>query len=139
MKIRAIQTTAIVAAIGLAVGMPLVASADSSSGVWSGDAAAPVPHIPSTFNGSPTNDDPNTGQFTMTFDSTGRLVAVGRAQEPPTVLETSYANGRAQGSISRGTFGDTAASAATFANFRAQLKTLSRQGTAQTAQRLELL
>ncbi|MBD5654196.1 MAG: hypothetical protein IAI50_03320 [Candidatus Eremiobacteraeota bacterium] len=133
MNTRWIKNTTMLAAMGMAFGLPLAASADSSSGVWSGDAAAPVPHIPGTFANSPTNDDPNTGQFSATFDTTGRLIQVGRSAEPPEMIEVAgYVSARQV--VSTRDTGDSAASEATFASFKTQLRSLSRLN-GQTAQR----
>jgi hypothetical protein len=133
MKAHGMRKTAMLAAIGAALSMPIAAFADPAAGVWSGDSAAPVPHIPGTFAGSPTNDDPNAGQFTATFDATG-FVGVGRASEPG-VLEVTPVNNWHSSNPSFAS-GNSAASESTFAKFKADLRALaSRQPNTQTAQR----
>jgi hypothetical protein len=42
------------------------------------EALAPVaPGLPPPFVGAPMNDDPRAGQFSLTFDDTGKLVSIG--------------------------------------------------------------
>ena len=118
-----LQTTAIAAALALAAATPLAATADGSAGVWSGDGAAPVPHIPGTFAGAPTNDDPSAGQFSVAFDTTGHFVRIGRVDEPRSPIAVVPDRERRQAAFTSGR--ESAASAATFARFRLKLRALA--------------
>jgi hypothetical protein len=53
---------------------PVAASADPP--------AVGAPTIPPVFTGAPTNDNPNAGEFTVNFDSSGYR-GIGIAPEPP--------------------------------------------------------
>jgi hypothetical protein len=44
-----------------------------------GALAQSTPLLPPPFAGAPMNDDPRAGEFSLTFDDSGKLVRVGRA------------------------------------------------------------
>jgi hypothetical protein len=70
-----IRSLAIVGSLGVFFASPVAAFADPS--------ALGAPTIPAVFVGAPTNDDPNAGQFTVNFTSTGEYLGTGVAPEPP--------------------------------------------------------
>jgi hypothetical protein len=45
--------------------------------------AVGAPGIPPVFVGTPTNDTPSAGQFTINFDNAGDYLGIGTAPEPP--------------------------------------------------------
>ena len=61
-------------AVGAMLALPIAAQADPP--------AVGAPTIPPVFVGAPTNDNPNAGEFTVNFDSTGYR-GIGTSPEPP--------------------------------------------------------
>ena len=69
-----LSKTAALGALYAMAALPVAASADPP--------AVGAPTIPPVVVGAPTNDNPNAGQFSVDFDSTGAYQGIGTAPEP---------------------------------------------------------
>ncbi len=110
------------AAFGLALlAVPAAALADPPA------ASPPTP--PSVFNGAPTTQGAQGGEFTLNFDSLGRFEGTGRPANHPGSFELTPEQQRRQ-ARSRSSASSSAAVDRLFVSFLRQLRTVDvRQGS----------
>ncbi len=105
-------------ALTVAVGMPLTALADPP--------AVSAPTMPAPFIGAPTNDNPESGQFSLNFDDQGRFLGSGTAPEHFADFNLSPERARAQARLTNGLpAGEASANSTVFTAFAQRLKDIA--------------